>query len=60
MKLLWLALAVLPAAAHAAGAVSYPDLSSAVQVATCPSEAGSRSSTAVAGRGFRQRFDAAA
>jgi hypothetical protein len=39
MKLLWLALALLPAMAHAAGTVSCPDLSSAVQIATCPSEA---------------------
>jgi hypothetical protein len=39
MKLPWLALALLPAAAHAAGTVSCPDLSAAVQVATCPSEA---------------------
>jgi len=39
MKLLWLALALLPAAAHAAGTVSCPDPSSAVQIATCPSEA---------------------
>jgi hypothetical protein len=39
MKLLWLALALLPAAAHAGGTLSCPDLSAAVQVATCPSEA---------------------
>jgi hypothetical protein len=39
MKLLWLALALLPAVAHAAGTVNCPDLSAAVQVATCPSEA---------------------
>jgi len=39
MKLQWLALAFLTATTHAAETVSCPELASAVQVATCPSEA---------------------
>jgi hypothetical protein len=58
MKLLWLALALLPVVAHAAGTLSCPDLSAAVQVATCDCATGAHSSTALAGRRFRERFDA--
>lgn len=39
MKLPWLVLALLSATTHAAESVRCPDLASAVQVATCPSEA---------------------